>query len=76
MKITVFTKNNCPGCRKLENWLENKRPNLDWTEHNIDEDEEAFNYVMSLNVWSMPVTELENGELIVGFDEPKLKSKI
>lgn len=43
--ITIYSKNNCPYCVQAKNFL--KQKNINFKEINIEQDEEARNFIMS-----------------------------
>lgn len=65
-KITVFTKNGCPQCEMTKNVL--KGEGIEFEVRNVEEDEEAFTYVVeTLKLRQMPVVEVEGLEPFSGF---------
>lgn len=51
--VKVYSKNLCPQCRGVKKFLE--RNNIAFTEHNIDNDEEARNMLVTEGFKSVPV---------------------
>ena len=69
--IKVYSKTNCVACKFTKNWLKNN--NLDFKEVNVEEDLEAFNELVSMDLRTLPVV-FNNGELIaMGFQPQNLK---
>jgi len=65
--LTVYTKNNCGFCVMLKNLLTKK--GYDFTEVNIEEDEDAYTFVIEEGHKSMPQI-YEDGSVFVegGFE--------
>lgn len=69
--IKIYTKNNCVQCKQSKLWLQNH--GLDYNEMNVDDDLDAYNYLMANNLRTLPVV-FNNGELIaLGFQPQNLK---
>jgi glutaredoxin-like protein NrdH len=72
-KVTVYTKNGCPQCDMTKRVLEGE--GIDYVSINVDENEEARNYVVEeLQLRSMPVVVVEGQEPFTGFQPDKLMS--
>lgn len=71
--IKVFSKSNCPQCRMVKKFLNEHE--LDYNEVNIEEQPEAREYLMNMNLKTVPVTEVD-GKLILGFNVPELRQLI
>lgn len=72
--IKVYTKNNCMACKMTKNWFKNNEVN--YTEFNVEEDLEAFNKLVEMNLRTLPVV-FKDGELIaMGFQPQNLKGLI
>lgn len=73
--IKIYTKNNCMPCKITKNWLKNN--GVKYVEHNVDEDTEAFNYLIQNDFRTLPVV-FENmvtdEPLAMGFQPHKLKT--
>ena len=70
--IKVYSKANCVACKFTKNWLKNNK--LDFKEVNVEEDLEAFNELVAMNLRTLPVV-FHNDELIsVGFQPQNLKN--
>lgn len=70
--IKIYTKNNCVQCKQSKLWL--KKHELNYKEINVEDDLEAYNYLMANNLRTLPVV-FNNGELIaMGFQPHKLKT--
>lgn len=69
--IKIYTKNNCVQCKQSKLWLQ--KHGLDYNEMNVDDDLDAYNYLMANNLRTLPVV-FNNGELIaLGFQPQNLK---
>lgn len=69
--IKIYTKNNCMPCKMTKNWLKNN--GIDYHESNVDNDLDAYQYLMSNNLRTLPVV-FRDGELIaMGFQPQNLK---
>lgn len=72
--IKVYTKNDCMACKMSKKWLKNN--GVDFKEFNVDEDLEAFNELVAMNLRTLPVV-FKDGELIaMGFQPQNLKGLI
>lgn len=72
--IKIYTKNNCMSCKMTKNWFKNN--GVDFKEFNVDEDLEAFNELVAMDLRTLPVV-FKDGELIaMGFQPQNLKGLI
>lgn len=72
--IKIYSKNNCIQCKQSKLWLQNK--GLDYKELNVDENLDAYNYLMANNLRTLPVV-FKDGELIaMGFQPQNLNKLI
>ena len=72
--IKIYTKHNCMPCKMTKQWLKNN--GVDFKEVNVEEDLEAFNELVEMNLRTLPVV-FHNDELIsVGFQPQNLKGLI
>ncbi len=70
--IKIYTKTNCVQCKQSKLWLKNHE--LNYKEINVEDDLEAYNYLMANNLRTLPVV-FNNGELIaMGFQPQNLKN--
>lgn len=69
--IKVFTKDNCMACKMTKNVL--KDLGIDFSEVNIDQDSEAFNYLIENNLRTLPIVEHNNEVVAMGFQPQHLK---
>lgn len=70
--IKVYSKTNCVACKFTKNWLKNN--NLDFKEVNVDEDLDAFNYLLANNLRTLPVVFNDSELIAMGFQPHKLKT--
>lgn len=71
--IKVYYKNNCPQCRMVKRFL--NEHGLEYSEINIEEQLEAREYLMNMNLKTVPVTEVD-GNVILGFNISELRQLI
>ncbi len=74
MKVRVFSTKTCPWCHTVKEWL--KEHNIEFEDIDVGEDQEAAKEMIDKSgQMGIPVTEI-NGQIIVGFDEEKLKKAL
>lgn len=72
--IKIYTKNNCVQCKQSKLWLQNH--GLDYKEINVDDELDAYNYLMANNLRTLPVV-FKDAELIaMGFQPHNLKELV
>ncbi|MFA5406614.1 MAG: glutaredoxin family protein [Candidatus Nanoarchaeia archaeon] len=69
MKVIVYTTPACPKCLNVKALL--KQHNVDFTERNVFEDDEARERLMTEGIMSVPVVEINN-ELMHDFTNDEL----
>ena len=70
--IKIYTKNNCVQCKQSKLWLQ--KHGLNYKEINVEEDLDAYNYLMANNLRTLPVV-FNNDDLIaMGFQPQNLKN--
>lgn len=67
--ITVYTSSTCPYCTLAKEYLDDK--GVEYTEKNVQEDQEARKELMSSGHMGVPVVVIDDEE-IVGFDKEKI----
>lgn len=72
--ITLYSKDDCRYCVAVANFLRNN--GVEFEELNIDHDEEAREHVLAKGYQSIPVTEVEGQEDILGFDLERLQDLV
>ncbi|BAP86243.1 glutaredoxin [Paucilactobacillus hokkaidonensis JCM 18461] len=70
-KITVFSKNNCVQCKMTKRFL--TEHNVNFVEHNIDEQPEYIDRLKQEGFLATPVVKLGNGKSFSGFRPDVLK---
>lgn len=71
--IKVFSSDSCGYCTKLKAYLDSRRVKYDV----IDVTESRENYDKLIGVsgqTGIPVTVFDGGEVVIGFDKPKIDS--
>ena len=71
--VVIYTQPECAGCQREKKFLTQK--GIDFTEKNIQEDEQALEELLELGAQGTPTT-LIDGKAIVGFDRQKLAEKL
>ncbi len=70
-KISVYSTPTCPYCRQAKDYL--KEQNIEFEDLNVASDLEARNdMVQKSGQMGVPVIDID-GEVIVGFNKPKLE---
>lgn len=75
-KVTVYSTSWCAFCNTEKQWLE--KLGVEFESKNIEEDENANKELLEKvggNFQGVPVTDID-GEIILGFDRPKLESTL
>ena len=74
MDVKVYSTTTCPWCHKVKEFL--KEHHVKFQDINVQEDENAAKEMIEKSgQMGVPVIEV-NGEMIVGFDENKLKKAL
>mgnify|MGYP001401019077 CR=1 FL=1 len=74
MEIKIYTTPTCPWCLKLKEWLKKKK--LSFEEFDTTDSDEARDEILEKSgQLAVPVIDID-GEIIVGFDEKKIKESI
>ncbi|MAG52404.1 MAG: NrdH-redoxin [Nanoarchaeota archaeon] len=72
--VTIYTTPTCGYCHKSKEFF--KEHNIKYTEKDVTKDQAALNDMMQKSgSTSVPVIDVD-GEIIVGFDEGKLKKAL
>jgi len=73
-KVIVYSTKTCPWCAKVKSWL--KEHKIKYTDVDVGEDQSAAQEMIKKSgQQGVPVIDA-NGEIIVGFDEDKLKKAL
>ncbi len=77
-KVTIYSTSWCGFCHSLEQYLEQKK--VTFVTKDIEKDEAAYNEMMEAiggrsNFRGVPTSNV-NGEIVVGFDRPKIDSAL
>lgn len=75
-KVIVYSTTWCAFCNTEKQWLD--KLGVEYVSKNIEEDEGAQKELMEKvngNFQGVPVTDI-NGEVILGFDRPKLENAL
>nr|MBT6995204.1 NrdH-redoxin [Candidatus Woesearchaeota archaeon]MBT7237239.1 NrdH-redoxin [Candidatus Woesearchaeota archaeon] len=71
MKVKVYSTQSCPYCKMAKEWLKEK--NIKFEEVDVTSDQEAQKEMVDKSgQMGVPVIEVD-GEILVGFDKPKLE---
>jgi len=74
MDVKVYTTGTCPYCTMVKEFL--TQNGVAYDERRVDEDPDAYEEFIRLNVGrSVPVT-IVDGETVVGFDRPRIEALI
>ncbi len=72
MKITIYGTDSCPWCHKAREFM--KEHKVRFIDKNVGEDQKAAKEMIEKSgQQGVPVIDV-NGEIIVGFDEERLRS--
>lgn len=72
MKITIYGTDSCPWCHKAREFM--KEHKIKFVDKNVGEDQKAAKEMIEKSgQQGVPVIDVD-GEIIVGFDEDRLKS--
>ncbi len=73
-KVKVYSTPTCPWCIKLKGYLKEK--NVEFEDIDVSSNEAAAKEMMEKSGQiGVPVIDIE-GEIIVGFDKPKIESAL
>lgn len=74
MTVDVYSTPTCMYCNLLKDFL--KENGVEYTEHNVAEDEEQRNFIVEKSgQMGVPVTLIDD-EVIIGFDQAKISEKL
>ncbi len=73
--MKVYTTPTCPYCHRLKEFL--GRNNVDFEEIDVSSNPKAAAEIIEKSgQMGVPITEFDDGEIIVGFDEQKFREKL
>ncbi|MBD5797774.1 NrdH-redoxin [Bacillus pseudomycoides] len=75
-KIIMFTKNECPHCKRAKHFLGFAPVEIELEERNIDKDIDYKNEADDLGIMSLPAFKFENGNIVRGFEEGKIMNEL
>lgn len=71
--IKVFSSDSCGYCTKLKAYLDSRRVEYDVID--VAESRENYDKLISVSGQTgIPVTVFDSGEVVIGFDKPKIDS--
>ncbi|WP_172189009.1 glutaredoxin-like protein NrdH [Lentilactobacillus kribbianus] len=71
-KVTLYSKNNCMQCKMTKRYL--AEHNVDFEEHNINEQPQFIDYLKDRGFQSVPVVEIEGTPAFSGFRPDQLQA--
>ncbi|PEI73860.1 glutaredoxin domain-containing protein [Bacillus toyonensis] len=75
-KIVMFTKNDCPNCKRAKHFLGFAPVEIELEERNIEENEIYKVEAEDLGLMSLPAFKFENGNIVRGFEEGKIMNEL
>jgi len=75
IEIVMFTKNDCPNCRRADMLFEYCPVDINITKKNIDEHPKIKKMLDDKGIMSLPSFVI-NGNWIEGFNEGKIKEEL
>ncbi|MFP3415046.1 glutaredoxin domain-containing protein [Bacillus sp. SIMBA_074] len=75
-KIIMFTKNDCPNCKRAKHFLGFAPVEIELEERNIEENEIYKVEAEDLGLMSLPAFKFENGNIVRGFEEGKIMNEL
>jgi len=74
MKVTVYSTEGCPWCKKVKAFLTDHK--VKFTDKDVAADPKAAQHMIKISgQQGVPVTDI-GGNIVVGFDEGKLKKML
>ncbi len=73
MMVKVYSAPGCPWCSAVKNFL--KEHNIAFEEIDVSDPKNAEEFIKKTGQMSVPVIDID-GELVIGFDQQKLKEKL
>jgi len=75
IEIIMFTKNDCPNCKRAEMLFQFCPIEINITKKNVDEEKAFMEMLKEKDIMSVPSFVI-NGEWIEGFNEGKIKEEL
>jgi len=75
IKVIMYTKENCPNCKRAKFMFEACPVEIELKEYNINKDYHAQQYLIDKGIMSVPSFEI-NGKIIEGFNEGKIMEEL
>ena len=73
-KVIVYSTTTCPFCVMVKDWLKGKK--VEYEDFNVGTDQNKAKEMMEKSgQMGVPVIDIE-GEVIIGFDKPKLEAAL
>lgn len=73
-KVIVYSTTTCPYCVMVKNWLKEKK--VEYEDINVGIDQaKAKEMIAKSGQMGVPVEDID-GEIIIGFDRPKLENAL
>ncbi|MDQ3158947.1 MAG: glutathione S-transferase N-terminal domain-containing protein [bacterium] len=73
--ITVYTTPTCAFCHAVKEYFKTK--DVKFKEKDLTQDHEASKWVLeNTGQLAVPVIDMDNGDIIVGFDKPKIDESL
>jgi glutaredoxin-like YruB-family protein len=74
MKVKIYTTTGCPYCQKTKDYLNEN--NIEFEEINLSNNQDKIKELQEISgKMSTPTLDI-NGEIIVGFDQDKIKNAL
>ena len=71
--IKIFSSDSCGFCTKLKSYLDSRKISYDVID--VTESRENYNKLIETSGQTgIPVTVFDSGEVVIGFDKPKIDS--
>ena len=78
-KIVMYTKNDCPNCKRAKFMFEACPVEVEIIEINVDnssDTDKVYENLKSNGIHSLPAFKFENGNIVVGFEEGKIMKEL
>ncbi|MGI0534972.1 glutaredoxin family protein [Bacillus pfraonensis] len=75
-KIVMYTKNDCPNCKRAKHFLGFAPVEIELEERNIEENITYKAEADELGLMSLPAFKFENGNVVRGFEEGKIMNEL